>query len=423
LEQLLFGSDAPLQLLATALDADELLDKVQTHRPDAVLASPDLSGLTCAHSERVRAAGSRLVGVATGPREEHSLQELAADSTIDLSVSREALLSALRGSGDPPADISSSRPLRVERREHGGCLVAVIGGKGAPGSSECAASLAALASNRWETLLVETEALGGGGLALRLGADPNEGSILGLVRATQAGEGALPELLERWLCHRDRWPDVLLGAPEPETVEEFSQPGVITQALHALSDTYPLVVCDVGFLIADTRAPAARLHREVLVAADAVVIVLGATEAQLRQGRRQLDTIHKTLAIPPERLRILVNGLGGPSSATKDAINATIAEQVGDSGVTVDAWAPWDARGARRARNRGLPIALAHRHGHYARALTRLLDEMFLPDQTGTRPKARHKKRRLEIPVSWRRTQPQQPYEQEEGEVALPWQT
>jgi Flp pilus assembly CpaE family ATPase len=419
LEGLLFGSDAPLQLLATALDAEELLEKVQAHQPDAVLLSPDLSGLTPAHSERVRAAGSRLIGVAIAARDEHALDELAADSTIDPSVSRDALLDVLRGSGDPAPEPTPAPPAAANRKEHGGSLVAVVGSKGAPGSSECAASLAALAAKRWETLLVESDALGGG-LALRLGADPNEGSVLGLIRATQAGDGALPELLERWRCEREGWPDVLVGAPEPEVVEELARPGALTHALDVLADTYPLVVCDVGFLLADTRTPAARIHREVLVNANAVVLVIGSSEAQLRQGRRQLEVILQTLAVAPEQLRIAVNGLGGPSSATKDAIIATIAEQVGASGVTVDAWIAWDARGARRARSRGLPIALANRHGRYARALTGLLNEMFLPEDVGTRPRARRRKRRLAVPA-WRRAETQ-PYE-EEGEVALPWQT
>jgi Flp pilus assembly CpaE family ATPase len=422
LQPLLFGRDAPLQLLATALDADELLDKVKTLQPHAVLISPDLSRLTAGQCERIRAVGSRLVGVAIDARDDHVLDELAVDAKIDPFIACEALLDALRGADDPPPAPASTPPTRVRRSEDAGSVVAVIGSKGAPGSSECAASLAALATDRWETLLVETDALGGG-LALRLGADPNDGSILGLIRATQAGDGAVRELLERWRVEREDWPDVLLGAPEPETTDELSQPGAVTHALDALAETYPLVVCDVGFPLADTRVPAARMHREVIVGADAVVVVLGSSEAQLRQGRRQLGVILQTLAIPPERLRILVNGVGGPSSAVKDAINATIAEQVSESGVTVDAWAAWDARGARKARHQGLPIALAHRHGRYARAITGLLNEMFLPDETGTKPRTRRRKRRLAIPVAWRGTQRREPYEQEEGEVALPWQT
>ena len=421
LEGLLFGNDAPLQLLGTALDADELLEKAQNGQPDAVLISPDLSGLTVALCERVRASGARLVGVAITSRDDQALHELAVDAAIEPAVSGEELLTALRGSNgasSAPVRAPSMQPERGGERE--GSMIAVVGSKGAPGSSECAASLAALANKRWETLLVETDALGGG-LALRLGADPNEGSILGLIRATQAGEGAVRELLERWRCQREDWPDVLLGAPGPETIDELSTPGVSTQALDALAEAYPLVVCDVGFLLTDAHGPAMRTHREALVGADAVVVVLGASESQLRHGRRQLEVILKTLAIPPERLRIVVNGIGGPSSATKHSINATVTEQAGESGVTVDAWLSSDIRGARKARQQGLPIALARRHGSYARALNGLLDEMFLPDDTGTTPKTRRRKLRLALPVAWRRTQPQ-PFEQDE-EVALPWQT
>jgi MinD-like ATPase involved in chromosome partitioning or flagellar assembly len=422
-EPLLFDSEAPLQLLATALDGDELLDAVRKHEPEAALLSPDLSNLTTAHCERVRATGCRVVGLAVERRDHQALDALGVDAKVDTSVSCEELLRALRAPGIAPAAPAATPAVRRERGERDGSLVAVLGGKGAPGSSECAASLSALAAGRWETLLVEADALGGG-LALRLGADPNEGSILGLIRATQAGEGALRELLERWRCEREGWPAVLLGAPDPQALGEFSQPGAVTHALDALADVYPLVVCDVGFLLADPQVPATRAHREVLINADAVLVVVGSSEAQLRQGLCQLEVILGTLAIPPERLRIAVNGLGGPSGAEKDAINATIAEHLGASGATVDAWLAWDAQGARRAQRRGLPIAAARRRGPYAQALAGLLDELFLPDEAGASPKTKRRKRRLAIPRPLRRAQPQRQYEQEgQEEVALPWQT
>ena len=60
-----------------------------------------------------------------------------------------------------------------------------MGAKGAPGASECAASLAALAAQRWPTVLVEVDALGGG-LDVRLGADATQGSLLGLISAATA---------------------------------------------------------------------------------------------------------------------------------------------------------------------------------------------------------------------------------------------
>src|SRR5919108_518401 len=109
-----------------------------------------------------------------------------------------------------------------------------------PGASECAASLAALAHDRWRCVLVELDALGGG-LDLRLAGDPRQGSLLGLVRAVAAGDGALGELLERWLTVRDGWPPVLLGPPEPErSLAELGEPGSAASALRALASVSPL---------------------------------------------------------------------------------------------------------------------------------------------------------------------------------------
>ena len=418
-ESLLFDTDAPLELLASALEADELLDTVRQHRPDAVLLSPDLPGLSAAHCERMRAAGARLVGLAVEEREHRALDALAVEAQIDGSIAHDELLTALRGGAadDQPA-LASASAARPERGESHGSLLAVIGGKGAPGASECAASLAALATERWDTILVELDALGGG-LALRLGADPGDGSILGLIRATQAGEGALRELIERWRCERPGWPAVLLGPPDPDALGELAPPGAITRGLDALTGLYPLVVCDVGFLLADAQQPAARSHREVLVDADAVLLVLGTRETQLRDGLRQLEVILETLGIPAERLRIIANGVGAPSSAAKDTLNATIAEHLSDSGVAVDAWLDWDARGARHAHRHGTPIALARRRGAYAQALAGLLDELFLPDAAGVGPRAKRRKRRLTPPRPPGRELPHEGGE----EVALPWQT
>jgi hypothetical protein len=91
--------------------------------------------------------------------------------------------------------------------------------------------LAALAHERWPTALVECDLLGGG-LDLRLAADGHDGSLLGLVRACSAGDGALGELLERWLVGRPEWPPVLLAPPEPwEPIDELAQPGAIACCL------------------------------------------------------------------------------------------------------------------------------------------------------------------------------------------------
>ena len=133
-EGLLFDTDAPLELLASTLDADELLERVREHTPEAVLVSPELAGLSPGHCERVRATGARLVGLALEEPERRALDALAVDAWIDASVSREELLAAVHGGvGDTrPAPAVAPGP-QVKRGEDHGSLLAVIGGKGAPG--------------------------------------------------------------------------------------------------------------------------------------------------------------------------------------------------------------------------------------------------------------------------------------------------
>ena len=397
-EGLLFGNDEPLELAASVSEADELLRTAQEqHDIDAVLLSPEISGLTPAHCERVRATGARLVGVALDQRERELLDTLEVDASIEHAATREELLAAVQAGASTPVERSQPAEAPVaaaaEHREREGSVIALIGAKGAPGSSECALSFAALAARRWPTVLVEADALGGG-LALRLGADPNHGSLLGLIRATQTGDGALAELAERWTITREGWPDVLLGAPDTRALIDLAQPGAMTGALDPLACLYPLVICDVGYLLED--AGCAHFHREALIAADSVLLVLGSREPQLHAGLRQLDLIVGELAIPSERVRVIVNALGGPARRSKETITATIGEHLTERELAVDAWLAWDERSLRRAEQRGAPLALARRRSAYTRALTGLLDELFLP---ATRPKARRRRHRLPAPV------------------------
>ncbi len=401
-EPLIFDHDQPLEILSSVAVADELAREVQEHRPDAVLLSPALSGLTQSHCERVRAAGTRLVGLALDQHEHGLLDTLGIDETIDSEVSREELIAAVKAREGERHDQSGAMPVtsppraQRERREDRGSVLAVLGVRGAPGASELAASLAALAARRWATVLVEADALGGG-LAARLGVDPGDGSLAGLIRAIDAGESGVRELVERWLVQPEGWPAVLLGPSDPQIASELARPGVMSAALATLAALYPVVVCDVAFLLTDGQQQPVHLHREALINADAVLLLLGSRESQLHAGLRQLDLLTDGLAIPAERVRIVVGQAGGPSSAHKAAITNTVTARLAERGLSVDAWLPWDARGARRAEQQGRPIALARQRGPYARAAGRLLDEMFVP--TAGAPKAKRRKRRLAAPV------------------------
>jgi MinD-like ATPase involved in chromosome partitioning or flagellar assembly len=395
-EHLVFGRDAVLEARGSAADADELEREVALREATCVLLSADLSGLTAAHCARVRARGVRVAGLIADSRQREELLALGVDAVVEPTDSEEVFLAALRGPGEETGFEPSERavPRDVEDERSGGVL-AVIGSKGAPGASECAASLSALAAERWSCVLVELDALGGG-LDLRLGADPGQGSVLGLSRAVEAGDGGLGELLERWLTAREGWPPVLVGPPDPaQALGELALAGVAAATLRALASLYPLVVADVGSLLfagADA-GPVCRLHREAVVAADSVLLVLGAREEQVRAGLDQLDTL-LALGIAPERLRVVVNGVGGPAATARIQLERVVLSQLAERRFAPDAWLPWDGRALARAQRTGLPLAGARRRGGYARALARTLDELFLP----VAPTPRERKLRLVPP-------------------------
>jgi Flp pilus assembly CpaE family ATPase len=408
IEPLLFGPQAVVEPRGSVGEADELEHEVGPHI-EALLLSPDLSGLTPAHCERARARGARIVGIALDDHDRHALAALAVDGTVEATADAETLRRALRSTpiivtAEPAA--GASGPQR-----HDGSVVAVIGSKGAPGASECAASLTALAATRWQALLVELDALGGA-LDLRLAADAHQGSLLGVARAAEAGDGALRELLERWLATKNGWPPVLLGpAALAQALPELARPGAVAKALNALATVSPLSVLDVGFQLeeGDEVGPAARIHREALVSADAVLLVLGAREDQLRAGLTQLELLLDRLGTKSERLRVLANGLGGPGAIPTAELTETLAQRLAERGLALDAALPWDGRALAKATRAGLPLAIAHPRGRYARTLTRLLEQLFLP----VAPEPRERKRMLIPPA---------PKEQRE-EVALPWRS
>jgi Flp pilus assembly CpaE family ATPase len=408
IEPLLFGPQAVVEPRASVGEADELEHQVGPHI-EALLLSPDLSGLTAAHCARARARGAQIVGIALDDHDRQALAALAVDEAVDATADADALRRALRST--PMIVTREPAPASPDPEQRDGSVVAVIGSKGAPGASECAASLAALAATRWQALLVELDALGGA-LDLRLAADAHQGSLLGVARAAEAGDGALRELLERWLATKDGWPPVLLGpATLAQALPELARPGAVAKALNALAAVSPLSVLDVGFQVeaGDELGPAVRIHREALVTADAVLLVLGAREDQLRAGLMQLELLLDRLGTKPERLRVLANGVGGPGAIPTAELTETLAQRLAERGLALDAALPWDGRALAKATRAGMPLAIAHPRGRYARTLTRLLEQLFLP----VAPEPRERKRMLIPPA---------PKEQTE-EVALPWRS
>jgi Flp pilus assembly CpaE family ATPase len=426
LAPLLFGDDAAVTVASSVVElaAIERTLAAGIHA-EALLVSADLPDLSASTLSRARSYGLRALGIAADQHDAALLRELPLDAILTTPIAATELLAAVRPPvSEPPATPSQKqRTRRRTERQREGTVLAVVGSRGAPGASELACSLAALAAAQWQTVLVELDLLGNAGLAVRLGSDAQQGSLLALLRATRSGEQALGELLERWLVSRSGWPPLLLAPPQPEhVIDELDQPGAIRAALDALAAQQPLVLVDVGSLLAQPGplGPVERCHREALLAADGVVLVLGAREGQLDAGLAQLDLLLETLEIPTDRVRVVCNGVGGPGAIPRSQLEQTLMVALRERRLAADSLIPWDARALAKSTRTGLPLAAARPHGRYAHALQKLLDTLFLPGA----PVARGRKRMLALPA--RATAEEEPapvsMEQDE-EVVLPWRS
>jgi len=424
---LLFGGQAAVTVTASLVEL-AALDRTlagTSSDADALLVSADLPDLTSSLLSRARSNGLRLVGIATDEHDSALLRDLPLDTILSDPIDAHTLQAAVQGStveqSNGAAAKADRRPGKRPDRQRTGTVLAVVGSRGAPGASELACSLAALAPGQWQALLVELDLLGNAGLALRLGSDATQGSLLALLRATRSGEPAIGELLERWLVSRTGWPPTLLAPAQPDQViEELNQPGAIRAALDTLAEQYPLVIVDTGSLLAQpgVLGPVERCHREALVAADAVLLTLGAREAQLDAGLAQLDLLLDTLGIPRERIRVVCNGVGGPGAIPRPQLEQTLTIGLREREFAADALIAWDARALAKTVRTGLPLAAAHPRGTYARDLHRLLGTLFLPDT----PVARGRKRLLTLP-SRATVEPEPVRERGDEEVVLPWRS
>jgi Flp pilus assembly CpaE family ATPase len=418
IENVLYGGEG-LSVVASGADASELLNLATADAVDCVLVSAELPGLDAGHVARLCAQGLRTAGLALNEQAAAVLAELDLDVIVQPPFSMDRLLGLLRDRSAEKEAIAAavtSRARAETRPQRDGSVLAVVGSKGAPGASELAASFAARVARDWPVLLAEFDG-DGGQLALRLGADPREGSLLGLVRALKANEPEPEALLPHWLLDDRRgWPAVLLGLPDPPTdLAETSSPGLIERLLTVLAASFPLIVCDIGDRLrrAGEADAAVRLHRDLLVSADAVLLVLGSRQEQLRAGFRQLEVLLDDLAIAPERLRVVVNGQAGSAAPRGAATGVAITRELAGRGLAVDAWLPWDEKALRASVRLGAPLAIARPNGPYARVLRELVEAVLLPSLPA--PAAR--KRRLR-PLATAAERPENP---EAQEVALPW--
>ena len=283
-----------------------------------------------------------------------------------------------------------------EEQQPRGLVLAVLGSKGSPGASECAWSLAALADRRWPTLLVECDLLGGS-LAFRLAADPTVGSLLGVANAVaSSATRELAELVERWLCGGSRgWPPTLLAPAAAQLTELPLRADALVAAIDALALMFPLVVCDVGWLL-DPECGAGRCHAAILERADAQLLVAGSRGPQLIAARTQLEQLLGPVGLSPTRLRVILNTAGSAVGAADRLERARFEQDLAAYGLSIDGVLPVDVGGVVRASRGSRPLVCARRRSGYRGALGQLLEQLFV----GSPPKRRLQRARLRLPAT-----------------------
>ena len=361
---------------------------------------------------RARARGARLVGLALDEHDRQALSALAVDETVDADAGADALRRALARRTDRTGRASTSRCADDAASRGRGSVIAVIGSKGAPGASECAASLAALAPRRWPTRPRRAATRSAAPSTCAWPPTRTQGSLLGVARAADAGDERT-----RASCSSAGWQRATAGRrccsaqPRPaQALPELARPGAVAEALSALAAVTPLGVLDVGFqLDAGRRRRTGRAHSP-----------RGARRrrrrpARARRARRPAPRRARAARAAARQLAITTRAAARRRQRPRRTrrhrrprtLTETLAQRLAERGLALDAALPWDGRALAKATRAGLPLAIAHPRGRYARTLTRLLEQLFLP----VAPEPRERKRMLTPPA---------PRAADE-EVALPW--
>ena len=428
---LLFGEQAAVTVAASLVEL-AALDRTLADsdgESEALLVSADLPDLTPSLLSRARSHGLRLVGIATDEHDAALLRELPLDAILTCPI--DALDAAGRRSRQRResqrrrrSDWRPATPTHDARAVNGeGTVLAVVGSRGAPGASELACSLAALASADWRALLVELDLLGDAGLALRLGSRPEPG-LAARAAARNRRPASPPWRAARALARHPQPAGrrCCSHPPEPEQViDELDQPGAIRAGLDALADAVPARGRRrrLPARAAGRHRPGRALPpRSARSPPTRSFLCSARARRNSTPGLAQLDLLLDELGIPRERMRVVCNGVGGPGAIPRPQLEQTLTIGAARARTRRRRLVPWDARALAKRSHRAAARA-AHPRGGYARALRRLLDTLFLPGA----PVARGRKRLLDPAARERRSQPEPSASREDEEVALPWRS
>lgn len=348
-----FGEEG-FVIAGRALDAPTLVE--QAREPvDAAVASSDLHRLAPASLLAVRELGVPLLLLADLPGLERyrDLAYLLPLDTPPVEV-RQALAEAV-GRG----------PLRTARRSTAqvipdglgegdeataGRIIALAGGKGAPGATTIAVALAgALAQRGRDVLLVDAD-LRLGTVGAHLDLDPRR-SLFTLAYGQRPDRDDWAQRLEEEV--QDGPGFAVLNGIDREEQRAHVGSEVVIAALTAARRRYQEIVIDAGGIVEDLTLPAGEAALRV---AGRVLLVARPDLPGLWHARGALLALRDSLGVPADRLALVLNRRAGREHYVAAEVERALA-------VPVLATVPRDERLVRRAVAEQLPLTLAGRRG------------------------------------------------------------
>lgn len=362
------------------LDGPSLVQQAIAGDVDVVLAAAGLHRLAAESFIAVREAGVPLVLLA-GPVEAETYAGLsyvlpeASEAPVIIAALREAIRRgavAERTNGD-----HAVTPGVIQVHEGTGEVIALVSGKGAPGTTTVAIGLAAALGPRGRSVLLIDGDLRGGAVGPYLDLDPRRGLSGLTVGPTDRPERVFEELQD------GPGFSVLTGIERPEAQERLL-PERIAATVSTLRDRFDVIVIDTGETLSGvTSAVGAAFLRS----AERTLLVTTADLPGLWNTRASLRFATESLGVPAEAVSAVVNRQDG-----RDEYGAHEVERA--LGIRVVAAIPEDRRAARRARTNQIPITAAG--GKAARAITELASSLAGAAASEERPAADERS-------SWRR--------------------
>lgn len=371
-------------LAGRCLDGPSLV--TQANGVHAVLASADLHRLTLDSLHAVRDTGTPLV-LLVEPAEIAQFEGLAylapvASSGADIVSALRAAIQ--RGAIQEPTPATERQAADSARAPmtHGGQVLALVSGKGAPGTTTLAIGLAAALGHQGSRVVLVDADLRGGGVAPYLDLDPRR-SLIGLTVGPVSDDVIGAELQEASGF------SVLAGIERPEMRDRVTPEQLMT-ALVLLRERFDVTVVDVGQALPGIASDAAKA---VTRSADQVLVITTADLAGLWNTRHCLRYLQESLGVPRERPALVIN-----RHARRHEYGQAEVERA--LGVRVLGTIPDDRKAAMRVAREQLPLTAVG--GSAARQMTALGTALTQPRvdqeerQSDAAPRSRWRRRTAE---------------------------